>query len=363
MKSRRIIFVLSVMLLPAIEILPVNAQKDIPVPGMHAYTKNHAQHAQSPDLLGGALTVNVEQTEGITYFVLPGPRELDPSVFGTPDQPVGFDPAPFPLLGVPLEKRMTHEGEYTITQEATPFSDWAESGRGSLSMKLVDQTAIDAQTTKDQIDFECTFADPSGQQFRVVCEKPLPHGIAYPFFGGVLTNHLLHGVSGVGTRLMPTEFTYAAFWGVGEVHRDGEKIADGQLIHVMITEFVRGQGYQLLFDRGVGEPPSGKTIHLLVAPFKPTTQGLQEAPLKSGFNPIPFVEKHLSQAMQSAQDSEDESEMAKMQQVKQVMDEAKQHMQEAMEAGKLQGQPFFHVMFNDFEMEATRGEKTEEEEG
>ena len=84
-----------------------------------------------------------------------------------------------------------------------------------------------------------------------------------------MTNHLLHGATGLGTRLMPTEFTYAAFWAMGDVYRDGELVNKNQMVHVMITEIVRGEGYSLNFDGEVGNPPGGMTLHLMVAAYAP----------------------------------------------------------------------------------------------
>lgn len=331
---------------------------DAPIPGMQTYTRAHATHENPPDLLGGPLEVDVSQHNGVTYFVVPGPRRLDPAVFGTPDKPTGFDPAPFPLLGVPFDKRLTEDGKYTYASQATPFSNWAESGEGSLTMKVVDATAIDGATTKDTINFEANFYAPDGTPFRVTCDEPLPHGSAYPTFGGVVTNHLLHGVTGIGTRLMPTEFTYVAFWGKGKVYRAGTLIADNQVVHVMVTEFVRGPDYRLAFDGGVGEPPSGKTLHLMIPPFKVGEHGLEPSPLMTGYDPFPYAEQRLNrevgQAKMLPEDQRDQR-MELLDQVRDMMDGAKEHAKEMSDAGKLSGQPFFHVMFNDFQITAHRG--------
>ena len=340
---------------------PGLANAGSPTPGPQAYSKSHADNRNPPDLLGGPLTVTATQSTGATYFVLPGPRRMDPAVFNTPYEPLGFDPAPKGLLGVPVEDRNASNGQYTITTMATPFSDWAESGNdGSFHMSLVDATAVDGARTKDRVDFEASFTAPDGQRYRVTSNKAIPHGAAYPFFGGVVTNHLLHGVTGIGTRMMPTEYTYAAFWGVGEVYKGDVKIADHQLIHAMVTEFVRGDDYKLAFDSEVGDLTTGEgqTMHLMVAPYRVTPDGLVSAPLKTGFIPFPFIQKHMQKAMQQAQKLPAEQRDAKLtvlKQTKEVMQKTKQEMQSAMKAGKMDGQPFFHVMFNNFKIKGVRG--------
>ncbi|MFQ5703767.1 MAG: hypothetical protein ACE5HT_07075 [Gemmatimonadales bacterium] len=344
---------------PIILILAVSStlMAQVPTPGLHAYTKAHAMRDNPPDLLGGPFTVKVHQTNGSTRWVLPGPRFLDPSVFGTPDQPVGMDPAPFPLLGVPVNLRKSNGGSYTFVGQAAPFSDWREVGVGSVNMEVVDATAIDGARTKDKVNFEATFKSPDGKnEYRVVAKKPIPHGMAYPFFGGVATNQLMHGGTGIGTRQMPTEFTYAAFWAMGDIYRNGELVNQNQLVHVMVTEVVRREGYKLDFDGAVGDPPTGITLHLMVPPFKPGPKGLMPSPVKTGFVPFPFVQKHMMAAMQMVNKMsgpEKAKRMAVLQDVKGMMDKTKAHVMEQMKAGKMDGQPFFHVMFGNIQMEGS----------
>ncbi|MFQ5915570.1 MAG: hypothetical protein ACE5JS_20560 [Nitrospinota bacterium] len=328
------------------------------MPGLQAYTRGHAKFQSPPDRLGGPLTVTVTQHNGSTRWVLPGPRFLDPSVFGTSAHPVGFDPAPFPLLGIPLNMRKAHNGHYAFVEHATPFSNWREVGGGNIEMGVVDATAIDGARTKDKVHFVATFKSPDGKyKYRVTADKPIPHGMAYPFFGGVVTNHLLHGVTGIGTRLMPTEFTYAAFWAIGKVYRNDKLVNPNQLVHVMVTEIVRGDGYTLERDGGVGNPPTGVTLHLMVPPFKATPSGLQPAPIRTGFIPFPFVKKHMREAMAAAKrlpPAEREERLAILKEVKTLMGHTKEHVMKAMKDGKMDGQPFFHVMFGNIQMQASR---------
>jgi len=125
----------------------------------------------------------------------------------------------------------------------------------------------------------------------------------------------------------------------------------------MVTEVVRGDNYKLQFDGGVGDPPTGITLHLMVPPFKPTPKGLQEDPVKSGFVPFPFIKKHMQGAMKSAQmlpAGQKEGPLAMLKEVKGLMDRTKTHFMQAMKAGKMDGQPFFHVMFGNVEMKASR---------
>ena len=239
----------------------------------------HIEDEDPPDVIGGPITTTATQEDAAAFLVFPGPRRLDPTIFGTPEHPIGTELPPF-FLGLPTEFReLTADGVYQ-TSQPTPFSDQFAALEGaSVRSVAVDATATDGATTKDEIDFEATFPAPEDQgTYRVVVQKAAPHGWAYPTGGGVVTDVILHGVTGWGTRLMPTEFTYSAFWGPGDVYHNDELVAEGHGIHMMLTEYVRENPYDLVFDEGVD--PSRRHLHLMALPF--TLKG-EQAPLPTGF--------------------------------------------------------------------------------
>lgn len=258
------------------------------------YLEAHRGIDQPLHLLGGPIDVTLTQDGGGVFVALPAQRELDPHVFGTPEMPRAFGGTPM-ITGVPPAMRGTEGGEYTTTTQRTPFGDaYVTMGNADLRLEAHDETAADAAMTEDSVDFEASWQDEEGNAYSVTCCRRLAsHGLEYPTFGGVVTNHLLHGFSGVGTPLMPTEFAYVAFWGVGDVMKNGEVVDEGRLIHGMFTEYVRTQGYELGFDEDVN--PQGRHFHLMVAPVRPNMEeGLFEhAPVQTGFTlpngqPLPF---------------------------------------------------------------------------
>jgi len=244
--------------------------------------------------LGGPLNVTITQDGGGVFVALPGRRELDPHVFGTPDMPRAFAGTPV-ITGVPPAMRGTEGGAYTELTEPSPFGDaFMTMGSASLTIEATDMTAADAATTEDSVDFEASWQDEEGNTYAVTCCKQLAtHGLEYPTFGGVVTNHLLHGFSGVGTPLMPTEYAYLAFWGIGDVMKNDEVVDENRLVHGMLTEYVRTEGYELALDSEVN--PQGRHFHLMVAPMQPVPEeGLfRPQPVNTGFTlpngePLPF---------------------------------------------------------------------------
>lgn len=316
-----------------------------PVPGPHAFTKGMGKRGPTADRFGGALTVTVSRKQGEARFILPGTRELDPSVFGTPGEPVGFEKAPFPMLGIEKDLRLTHGDGYSIIDHATPFSNWSESTKGRVKMMVTDVTPIDAAETADKIDFEANFELPDGAKYRVEVKKPLPHGMAFPFFGGVVTNHLIHGVAGVAPRALPTTFAYAAFWGAGNVYKDGELINEGQLVHVWVSDDERGPDGGIRNDRQVGAS-EGLTLHMIVPPYRPTPKGMEKSPLKTMFMPFPYVKKNIESEMKAAKKAGDQDRVAVVKQIQKVMKHTKEHVVEATAAGKMFGMPFIHMKFD-----------------
>ncbi len=239
-------------------------------------------HIDDPDpmpVVGGPITVTVTQEDGAANWVFPGPRELDPTVFGTAENPRGTEVPPV-IFGVPEMIRTTNDDGSQVTSVPTPFSDsFASTDGASLTLTAVDATATDGASTNDTIALEAIFQAPEGQgEYRVVVNMAAPHGWFVPTAGGVITNFIQHGITGWGTRLMPTEYADVAFWGMGDIYKDGELVAEGRLVHGMVTELVRSENYELAFDSEVN--PDHRHFHLIIPPFTP--QG-EQSPVTTGF--------------------------------------------------------------------------------
>ncbi len=225
--------------------------------------------------------VKVSQAEGLDVrWVLPGPRSLDQEIFGTPANPLGFEDD----IGLPLQARLTNEAgtAYTATAMPTPFSDNFKVITGSFDSSVKDVTPLDSPQSKDSVQAEFQFTDPTGQnRYRVVLKMVIPVGPFHPFFGGVLVDGYHHGKTGVGTRLMPTVYTYAAFWGVGALYINDELVSGNRIVHVMTTENVRSVDYKLLTDKEL--PHKGIHTHLILPNTVATPEGPMEEPVPTRF--------------------------------------------------------------------------------
>ena len=234
------------------------------------YLQAHRSVDQPLGLLGGPIQFTIEQSSGGVFVSLPDNREIDSQVLGTPEHPMQFAGTPG-MTGVPPAPafRGVENGAYTTVQRKTPFGDkHMVMPNGQMTLEATDATATDAAQTDDQVQFRASWEDQDGNTYEVRCCAMLAKaGAEFPTFGGVVTNHLMHGFSGVGTPLMPTMYTYAAFWGMGKVRKNGEVTDKPRLVHGMLTEYARTEGYELASDAEVG--PTRRHFHLMVAPFMP----------------------------------------------------------------------------------------------
>ena len=216
-------------------------------------------------------------------WILPGPRRLDPEIFGTPDNPLGFEEN----IGVPVKARLLNDNgtAFTTTAGPTPMSDRHVRITGAFQARLRDHTRVDTRASQDSAEGEFSFTDPSGSiQYRVVLKKLLNVGPVHRFFGGVLVDGFHHGKTSFGTRLVPTTYTYGALWGVADLYVNGEKVSDNRIIHMMATEKLRSfdnDGYRLLFDSEL--PHKGVHLHLVLPNTIITPQGPRPQSVPTGF--------------------------------------------------------------------------------
>ena len=196
---------------------------------------------------------------------------------------------------MPIQKRSIEQGEFSSFTELSPFGDkHVVLPGGTLQLEMTDATATDAAVSDDTVQMTASWEDKEGNTYTVkCCDQMATVGPEHPTFGGVVTNHILHGASQIGTPLMPTEYTYAAFWGMGEVQKNGETLDKPRLIHGMLTEYVRKEDYKLAFDNEV--TPTRRHFHVMVPPKMPAEgeTAFEDKPVKTGFqlpngNELPF---------------------------------------------------------------------------
>ncbi|MXR52902.1 hypothetical protein GRX03_14980 [Halovenus sp. WSH3] len=110
-----------------------------------------------------------------------------------------------------------------------------------------------------------------------------------------MVDSTMHGKTGVGTRMQPTQYVYTALWAVASYAVDGETVSENRLLHVMTSEKVRTTDGRLMFDDEL--PHEGAQTHVVLPPVEVTDSGPTESPLPSEFgagdSQQPFIHLNL----------------------------------------------------------------------
>lgn len=257
-------------------------------------------------------TLQAAQPEGrVVYWVTPGPRRIDPDVFGTPSNPrmtgqEAMSQAQGPiaellgelpiLVGLPPQARGTTDdgSQYTRTTIPTPFGDRGQVTSGQFDIRYMDRQSGDNPgppgDTEDTVDADISFTDPAGNDYRIeidhVVQPPIP---GYATDGGVLMDGTHHGTTGTGTPLMPEVYTYGAFWSLAHLYINGERVDENKMTHCMTTETVRDSEYNLAFEERL--PLSTENTiagqrhhtHCIVLPVTGTPDGPVYEPVQTAF--------------------------------------------------------------------------------
>ncbi len=240
---------------------------------LNSDTTNTTVSSISPVESTGSIKMSAK-SDGIAIWQFPDKKALDPELFGTPQNPINVD-----LL--PLAMRATNEEgtAYTTTKEPLMFSDKIKETTGSITLSIEDLTTKDGPNSKDKAQMEANFKGPNGENFKVVLKKLISKGGAHQMFGGVGTNVLMHGATGIGTPLVAEEFSYITLWGLGEFYINGKLVDENRIIHVMVSERTRDENFKL----GLGVSlPNELEIHLAMPPTKGSPNGPIDSPLPTG---------------------------------------------------------------------------------
>ncbi len=282
----------------------------------HAKKKSHEKKAssssQSLELPEDNVPreFGVQQEAGKAYWVLPGPRKLSPSVFGTKEDPKrlvepkikqakGTVPKllkKLPLLvGLPLSgpwgRTSVNGGQ--VLKHGSPFGDKMkpvpDDSTLRLKAKLEDNQLEDGGSspvdTEDRATLQAEFSDPQGNSYQVKVAKafqpPIP---GWQTEGGVLMNSYIGGSTGTFIPLFPKSYTLAAFWGIGKITINEDKTV-ARVVVFYVTEQVRDKDGKLALDEDMPLDPHDVQAHLLVPPIKPVMgKGPVPKPVPTAFD-------------------------------------------------------------------------------
>jgi len=274
-------------------------------------------------------TLSASQKGGEAYWVLPGPRELSPTVFGTPRNPkrlvepyirqaekqvdAGKMPPSVPglldpkkglplLVGLPMDGpwgRSMMNGKWVV-KHGSPFGDKMKPLKGDSHVlratfkdrQLSDDDGRPFLNTKDSAKVKASFKDPQGNAYRVTIAKtfkpPIP---GWQTQGGVLMNSDIGGDTGTFIPLLPRAYSYATTWGIGQIKVNDNKPVK-RVVVLYITEDIRNAKGELALDEEMPLDAKGVQAHLLVPPIEPVPgMGPTKKPVPTAFDLPPKAPK------------------------------------------------------------------------
>ncbi len=278
-------------------------------------TAGEEEHNDPEDTVPRSLAA--EDGGGDAYWVLPGPRKLSPTVFGTEENPKrlvkdkikkakGTVPKllkKLPLLvGLPMSgpwgRSSTNGGQ--IVKHGSPFGNKMKPVKGDHMFEAtfednqLDDSGKRIIDTDDRARFQATFNDPQGNSYVVRAKKafmpPIP---GWRTQGGVLMNSHIGGTTGTFIPLFPKAYSYATFWAIGQI-KVNDKDPVARVVVFYITEDVRDGDGKLALDEEMSLDSDGVQAHLLVPPIKPVLgKGPVPKPVPTAFELPPKAPKDV----------------------------------------------------------------------
>lgn len=155
---------------------------------------------------------------GVAYALLEGPAALDPSLSNS------------------------------------PYSNRLELIDAQFTVTATDITPEDSGTSRDTATLTATYTSKSPalqgkDTYTLALTSLLSEGVSHSFYGGVGIHVPVHGNSGIGTRYLPRSDAYLTLWGLANVSKNDELLAEDALVHFMITKGIRDEKNQLLSEQ------------------------------------------------------------------------------------------------------------------
>jgi len=179
-------------------------------------------------------------------------------------------PGPFPFADSAAAMIRTRPDDQRADLAAKaadgPYSNQVARVSGTVSILAADRGA-----SGDSVSGEARVVTHDGARWRIVMDRVQTRDIPFnPRFGGVITGLYYHGASNVHTPLVPTINSAVALWAYAHVYRNGQRVDDGALVHVMLLSRTRRPGdFHLACWDCSRNPVKELQLQVTTAPGKP----------------------------------------------------------------------------------------------
>jgi hypothetical protein len=151
-------------------------------------------------------------------------------------------PGPFPFAdsAAAMIRSRPKEQQDDLKKKAAmgPYSNNIARIAGTIAI-----TAVDRGASGDSVSGIAEFATEDGAKWKLVIDRVQTKDIPFnPRFGGVIMGLYYHGASNVHTPLVPTIQSSLALWAFAHLDRNGERVTDNAMVHIMLLSRTRRDG-------------------------------------------------------------------------------------------------------------------------
>jgi plastocyanin len=179
-------------------------------------------------------------------------------------------PGPFPFADSAARLIRTRpadqQADLAAKAASGPYSNAVARVSGTVRLLAVDRGAMG-----DSVGGVADVVARDGARWRIVMDRVQTRDIPFnPRFGGVITGLYYHGASNVHTPLVPTIHSAVALWAYAHVYRNGRRVDDDALVHVMLLSRTRRPGdFHLACWDCSRNPVEELQLQVTTAPGKP----------------------------------------------------------------------------------------------
>jgi hypothetical protein len=130
------------------------------------------------------------------------------------------------------------QADLTKKAHMGPYSNVVATIGGTISVYALDRGA-----EGDSVAGHAEFTTQDGARWTLALDRVQTKDIPFnPRFGGVIMGLFYHGGSGVHTPLVPTIQSSLALWGYAHLDKNGVRVSDDAMVHIMLLSRTRRPG-------------------------------------------------------------------------------------------------------------------------
>lgn len=174
----------------------------------------------------------VEASGYAEFFLDDHHADLDPEIYGTPNNPLKTDEVPLWNRTISSDGSRYRANLLNSQNHSTNRADVF----GTIKVRAEDLTPFDSPDSQDNAELEANFQGPNGESFTVILTRVIPE---FSTNGPWPEDHFHGGVAINSHAQDHSVFSFLTIRGVADVYRDGELIDTDRLLSMTVSTHPR----------------------------------------------------------------------------------------------------------------------------